>query len=105
MTEFQFGKGNRLYSKRHRSPESLTLAPDVNHDDSLFEQYHEIILDEVENNFEEETSLEHLLINLLEEQMLPPEKIEIEVNRFSVYLSGSKIIQGTDIMVKFRNEC
>ena len=51
---------------------------------------------------DEETSLQPLLFNLLADQMLPPEeKIEIEENRFTVYLSGSKMIQGTDIMVKF----
>ncbi len=47
MTEFQFGKGNRLYIKKHRPPESLTLASDVYHDDSLiFEQEYEIPFDE-----------------------------------------------------------
>ena len=67
----------------------------------VIEDY-EIPFDEVQNNFDEETSLQPLLFNLLDDQMLPPEeKIEIEENRFTVYLSGSKLIQGTDIMVKF----
>ena len=61
-----------------------------------------IPFDEVQNNFDEETSLQPLLFNLLDEQMLPPEeKIKIEENRFTVFLSGSKMIQGTDSMVKF----
>jgi hypothetical protein len=105
MTEFQFGKGNRLYSKRHRPPESSTLTTDVNHYDSILseqEQDYEVSFDEVRNNLDEETSLQPLLFNLLDEQMLPlEEKIEIEENRFTVFLSGSKMIQGTDSMVKF----
>ena len=101
MTEFQFGKGNRLYTKRHRPPESLTLTTDLNHDDILlFEQDIEIPFDEVQNIFDEETSLEPLLINVIDDELLPPEEnLEQLVNRFSVYLSGSKMIQGTDNMV------
>ena len=60
----------------------------------------EIPFDEVQNIFDEETCLEPLLINVIDDELLPPEEtLEQLVDRFSVYLSGSKMIQGTDNMV------